>query len=211
MGALQSLNDPRLAIWAKKVEIPIVIDPTLPPITDNVRYFGTAASALLQTQQIAPVNTDPNYVGLPPGIQSPSTYNANPIVGQASYNPHVSYLNEMYMQPSTAKAPLLKARLALAAEVQFIIESELMKYIVKKSSLKYEVDAGDRVVAQVNLLNIGTAQILTIPGEVLPYIGYYLKRKMRTSVTSLGENTAEIYITEALKLVAESLRADGNP
>ena len=32
----------------------------------------------------------------------------------------------------------------------------------------------------LNLLNIGTAQILTIPGEALPNIGYYLKRNMPT-------------------------------
>jgi hypothetical protein len=31
----------------------------------------------------------------------------------------------------------------------------------------------------LNLVNIGTAQILTIPGEALPNIGFYLKRKMR--------------------------------
>jgi hypothetical protein len=38
------------------------------------------------------------------------------------------------------------------------------------------------VETQVNLVNIGNAQILTVPGEALPNIGYYLKRKMR------GEN-----------------------
>jgi hypothetical protein len=32
----------------------------------------------------------------------------------------------------------------------------------------------------LNLLNVGTAQILTIPGEALPNIGYYLKRNMHT-------------------------------
>jgi hypothetical protein len=32
---------------------------------------------------------------------------------------------------------------------------------------------------QVNLLTIGTAQVLTIPGEALPNIGFYLKRKMK--------------------------------
>ena len=31
----------------------------------------------------------------------------------------------------------------------------------------------------MNLLNVGNAQILTIPGEALPNIGFYLKRKMR--------------------------------
>jgi hypothetical protein len=31
----------------------------------------------------------------------------------------------------------------------------------------------------VNLVNLGNAQVLTIPGEALPNIGFYLKRKMR--------------------------------
>ena len=39
--------------------------------------------------------------------------------------------------------------------------------------------APETVNAQVNIVNIGNAQILTIPGEALPNIGYYLKRKMR--------------------------------
>ena len=36
------------------------------------------------------------------------------------------------------------------------------------------------ISSRINLLNIGTAQVLTIPGEALPNIGYYLKRKMPT-------------------------------
>jgi hypothetical protein len=35
------------------------------------------------------------------------------------------------------------------------------------------------VTTQLNVVNVGNAQILTIPGEALPNIGYYLKRKMR--------------------------------
>ena len=34
------------------------------------------------------------------------------------------------------------------------------------------------VTTQLNLINLGNAQILTIPGEALPNIGFYLKRKM---------------------------------
>jgi hypothetical protein len=37
----------------------------------------------------------------------------------------------------------------------------------------------DAVTTQFNLVNVGNAQILTIPGEALPNIGYYLKRKMQ--------------------------------
>ena len=36
-----------------------------------------------------------------------------------------------------------------------------------------------KLTTQMNLLNLGNVQILTIPGEALPNIGYYLKRKMR--------------------------------
>ena len=36
-----------------------------------------------------------------------------------------------------------------------------------------------KVSTQVNLINLGNAQILTIPGEALPNIGFYLKRNMR--------------------------------
>jgi hypothetical protein len=38
------------------------------------------------------------------------------------------------------------------------------------------------LTTQLNVVNLGNAQILTIPGEALPNIGYYLKRKMH------GEN-----------------------
>jgi len=36
-----------------------------------------------------------------------------------------------------------------------------------------------RVSTQLNLVNVGNAQILTIPGEALPNIGFFLKRNMR--------------------------------
>lgn len=53
--------------------------------------------------------------------------------------------------------------------------------------------AGNSVKAQVNLVNIGNAQILTIPGEALPNIGYYLKRKMRGGHNLLFGLTNDAY------------------
>ena len=35
------------------------------------------------------------------------------------------------------------------------------------------------VTTRINLVNLGSAQMLTIPGEALPNIGFYLKRKMK--------------------------------
>lgn len=65
--------------------------------------------------------------------------------------------------------------------VKFPIESELMQMLMQHSPMKAKVDADNKISTTVNLLNIGTAQVLTIPGEALPNIGYYLKRKMNTN------------------------------
>jgi hypothetical protein len=64
--------------------------------------------------------------------------------------------------------------------IEFPIESDMMKYIIKNSPLGYKLSTSDKVTAQVNLLNIGPAQILTVPGEALPNIGFYVKRHMNT-------------------------------
>lgn len=81
-----------------------------------------------------------------------------------------------------ADAPLQKNPTIFCAntKVAFPIESEMMRYILKNSPLSLGSGDGTTVNTTLNLLNIGTAQILTIPGEALPNIGYYLKRKMPT-------------------------------
>ena len=48
--------------------------------------------------------------------------------------------------------------------------------------LKYPHNNDKSITTRMNLVNLGNAQILTIPGEALPNIGYYLKRHMK------GEN-----------------------
>ncbi|MFD1143298.1 hypothetical protein ACFQ4C_19375 [Larkinella insperata] len=72
-----------------------------------------------------------------------------------------------------------------ARKVEFPVESEVMKYIIKNSPLGYKLSETNTVSTQLNLLNIGPAQILTIPGEALPNIGYYLKRHMNTPLPFL--------------------------
>ncbi|MDB4583153.1 hypothetical protein N9164_08375 [Draconibacterium sp.] len=118
--------------------------------------------------------------------------------------------------------------------IEFPVDSELMRAILKNSPLSYG-NKENKVNTRLNLLNIGSAQVVTIPGEALPNIGFYLKRKMPTehpflfgltndafgyiltkedfksferyeyiSRTSLGEKTADIYINEVLDLVQSS-------
>jgi hypothetical protein len=61
---------------------------------------------------------------------------------------------------------------------RFPVESAGMWAVVTGSPLKYAHNDDHSINARVNLVNLGDAQILTIPGEALPNIGFYLKRKM---------------------------------
>jgi len=121
-----------------------------------------------------------------------------------------------------------------ARSLTFPVDSPLMRALIKEiPGIPGAIEG--KVTTQMNLINLGSAQILTIPGEALPNIGYYLKRKMRgehnllfgltndgfgyiltkedydsfkryayISRTSLGENTGEILVNEALKFINES-------
>ncbi len=65
-----------------------------------------------------------------------------------------------------------------ALAVRFPVESDAMWAVVTLSPLKYPHGDDRSITARINLVNLGSAQILTIPGEALPNIGFYLKRKM---------------------------------
>lgn len=133
--ALLELNDPRIGLWANKVQIFLHMDENFPPGTDiikdtvidgesrKVRYIS---QDVLSSRGLTPadINQDPNYVGLPTALTGPQAYNLSPDLNQASRNPHVSWLNDIYQQ---AKGPLLKSRLVSAAEVQFIIAEAALK------------------------------------------------------------------------------------
>jgi len=67
--------------------------------------------------------------------------------------------------------------------IEFPIESEMMQYVLKNSPLVSTEDRnGDftKIKTRLNLVNIGIAQVITIPGEALPNIGFYVKRHMKT-------------------------------
>ncbi|MHC4743851.1 MAG: hypothetical protein ACYS8Z_18195 [Planctomycetota bacterium] len=79
-----------------------------------------------------------------------------------------------------ADSPIQKApRLSCTGKiVKFPVESEMLKMVMAMSPLGFAADEEGCISVRVNLVNVGDARILTIPGEALPNIGYYLKRKM---------------------------------
>lgn len=75
------------------------------------------------------------------------------------------------------KAPALAVRSRM---VRFRVDSDDMWQVVRNSPLGYPHRESDRTIeTRVNVVNLGNAQMLTIPGEALPNIGIFLKRKMR--------------------------------
>jgi len=65
-----------------------------------------------------------------------------------------------------------------ARPLSFPVDSLLMRALLKELPDAPAASDG-KLTTQMNLINLGNIQILTIPGEALPNIGYYLKRKMR--------------------------------
>ncbi|HET7178521.1 MAG TPA: SusD/RagB family nutrient-binding outer membrane lipoprotein, partial [Chryseosolibacter sp.] len=94
--ALQALDDPRLGVWAEKVEIPLVlvtgqgedIDRIVngkreisPDVAQDYIDRWSAAGETLE------VDYDQEYVGVPPSTQAAQFYNLTPNLNQGSYNP----------------------------------------------------------------------------------------------------------------------------
>lgn len=79
-------------------------------------------------------------------------------------------------------APLQKdpALVCASRTIEFPVESEIMLYILKNSPIKMTTVKDNVITTRLNYVQIGTAKVLTIPGEALPNIGFYVKRNMKT-------------------------------
>jgi hypothetical protein len=121
---LQGLNDPRLGVYANKVETPLVLVPNasgLDEIRDGNRYVSQDIVDALYTKEellFAVPDYDPEYVGLTPSFIAGPIYNMQPDIAQAVFNPHASQLNDIFKEST---GDLLKMRVMSAAEVHFIL------------------------------------------------------------------------------------------
>ena len=172
--SLEAVNDPRLGIFANKVKVFLKVDDNLPTGTDyitdtvvnaesrKVRYLSPdiLSSRALKSDDI---DQDPNYVGLPVALTGPQAYNLSPDLNQASHNPHVSWVNDIYRD---SKGPLLKARFVSAAEVHFIIaEAKAVKGWTSADAEK-EYYAGIRASLETWGLSSSYSDYITQPDVV---------------------------------------------
>ncbi len=126
---LENLNDPRLPVWAAKVKIPLVVDPTKADNYDQIvggkRIISQKIANDYQTKYGLPLDLDQNYVGYPPAWSTfVFFYNLSPNLNQGDANPHASQLNDIY---ATSANPLLKVRMLSAAEVRFSLAEVALK------------------------------------------------------------------------------------
>jgi hypothetical protein len=136
--ALRARSDPRIAVWANRVQIPLVVDANLPMGTDRIENSRRLISPDVLVQRginINDISQNPDYVGIPPAIPGPQVYNMSPDANQASFNPHVSWVNDIYRE---ASGPLLRARIFSASEMNFILaEAALKGWSVGNTSQNY--------------------------------------------------------------------------
>jgi hypothetical protein len=152
---LTDTNDPRLTVWFDSVRVQWVADPSLSTAVESfIRANGEPLDVLTYSFDEFEVNHsdvkftrhfNPNmvsynadlYVGLPPGIPVPESYNGNPTPGQGTQNQHISQLAPIY---ATAGSPgdILKARIISSAEVSFILaEAALKGWAVGDAAMHY--------------------------------------------------------------------------
>jgi hypothetical protein len=120
VDALQNLNDPRLGVWANKIETPLqlVSGDGIDKIVDGKRQISQDIVDDYEEAWGVGIDYDPEYVGIPPSIFAAPQYNLNPNLDQGVFNPHASQLNDIYKESA---GPLLLMRLLSAAEVNFIL------------------------------------------------------------------------------------------
>ena len=120
VDALQNLNDPRLGVWANKIETPLqlVSGDGIDKIVDGKRQISQDIVDDYEEAWGVGIDYDPEYVGIPPSVFAAPQYNLNPNLDQGVFNPHASQLNDIYKESA---GPLLLMRLLSAAEVNFIL------------------------------------------------------------------------------------------
>jgi len=127
VDSLQKYDDPRLAVWANKIQTPLVLveGTGIDRIVEGKREISQDVATKFETDNTMKVDFDPEYAGVPIShskVQIFNLNNGNP--AQGTVNPHASQLNDLYKKTAD---PLLLMRLISAAEVNLILAEAAMR------------------------------------------------------------------------------------
>jgi hypothetical protein len=137
VDALQKYNDPRLAVWANKIQTPLVLveGSGVDRIVGGKREVSQDVVTKFETDNTMIVDFDPEYAGVTishPKVQIFNMNTANP--AQGTINPYASHLNDRYKKTAD---PLVLMRLISASEVNFILAEAAQRGIIAGSAASY--------------------------------------------------------------------------
>jgi len=140
VDALQTYDDPRLGVWANKIETPLVLveGTNVDRIVNGKREVSQDVVDAFEAANTMPVDFDPEYAGVTishPKVQIFNMNTANP--AQGTINPYASHLNDRY---KNAADPLVLMRLISAAEVNFILSEAAYRGWISGSVEDYYAD-----------------------------------------------------------------------
>lgn len=184
VDTLQALNDPRLGVWANKVETPLILVPGsgIDEIVNGERNISQDIVDDYVASWGVGIDYDSDYVGIPPSVFAAPQYNLNPNLEQGVYNPHASQLNDMYKETAGA---LLVMRIMSAAEVNFILAEAAVSGWAPGTPDGYYADG---IQQSFNAWGVGDAFNDYITGA--PYVGIesILEQKWIASWTAAAES-----------------------
>lgn len=184
VDVLQGLNDPRLGVWANKIETPLELaeGTGVDQIVDGKRQISQDIIDDYELAWSVGVDYDPEYVGIPPSVFAASQYNLNPNLDQGVFNPHASHLNDIYKESAGS---LLLMRIMSAAEVHLIL-AEAASYGWASGSPESHYAAG--IQQSFNAWGVGDAFGNYIDGA--PYSGLesIMEQKWIASWTAATES-----------------------
>jgi hypothetical protein len=186
VNAMKALKDPRLGVWANKVEIPLVLEPSWPDnqdkIIDGKRHIAQNIADHYVATTGNPIDYSTDYIGIPPSNAFASVYNLNPNLDQGTYNPHCSQLNDIYKD---AAGPMLKARMMSAAEVNFILAEAAFKGWISANAETY-YDAG--IQQSLNAWGVGSSYSSYLPNAPFAGLAEIIRQKWIASWTAAAES-----------------------
>ncbi len=140
VDVLREYDDPRLAIWANKIEIPLVLvqGTGVDHIVDGKREVSQDLVNTFEETNFMEVDFDPEYAGVPISHSRVQIFNMNNAnAAQGTVNPHASHLNDRYKKTTD---PLVLMRLFSASETNLILAEAAYRGWIAGDAAEYYAD-----------------------------------------------------------------------
>ena len=140
VDVLREYDDPRLAVWADKIEIPLVLvqGSGIDRIVEGKREISQDIVSAFEETNAMKVDFDPEYAGVPVSHSRVQIFNMNNAnSAQGTVNPHASHLNSRYKKTTD---PFVLMRLISACETNLILAEAAYRGWIPGDPAEYYAD-----------------------------------------------------------------------